>query len=435
MRGTRQPSNCASGHEADAWLRAGGSGHRRRQRTLRGLVRAQSAGGMALVVATAVALAWANGPWQHSYDEVWGRPARLWLVGGAVPDVRAWIDQGLLTVFFLVAGLEIGRERVAGGLRSVRRAALPVLGAAGGMVGTAAVYVLAVHGGPGARGWGVPMATDIAFSLGALAVLGEAVPEGLRLFLLTLAIADDVGSVVVLAVGYATTVHVLPLLGAVAVVLAVAACRRWLAHPAWYALATAGSWVLLALAGIEPPLAGAFVGVLVPMTGRTGAARPPGLRLEARLAPVSAFAVLPLFALANAGVTVRAGLLGSTGALAVFLAVVVARVAGKTLGITGTAVLSARARVGRLPPDTGWAQLVGGSAMAAVGFTVPLLFANVAFGDRPDLLSATKAALVVASVVAFAIGAPVLAAAWRFPRRSASPRAQGHSGAGASPCR
>jgi Na+:H+ antiporter, NhaA family len=242
------------------------------------------------MVAAAVALGWANSPWRDAYTALWATPVTLRLPHMTLEaDLRDWVGDGLMTVFFLVVGLEIKRELVAGKLRTWRRAALPVVAAAGGMAVPALVYAAVNAGGPGAPGWGVPMATDIAFALGVLALLGPRVPAALKVFLRTLAVVDDLGSVAVVALGYG------------------------------------GS-------GVSPALAGVAVGLLVPVGGPTrvaGPGRPRRARLAGRLEdalhPVSAFVVVPLFALANAGVSLEPGVLGEPGAGAVLGGVVAGR--------------------------------------------------------------------------------------------------------------
>ena len=256
-----------------------------------------------LVVAVGVALLWANSPWGSTYATVWGHSLSL---GGTVfadfTTVQSWVNGGLMAVFFFVVGLEIGREHRTGELGHLRTAVVPVVGAAGGMAGAGLVFVVFNHGGVGSSGWGIPMATDIAFALGALALLGRRVPPGLRLLLLTLAVADDVGSVLVLAIFYSARTHPVALIGALLVTLLMVAARQWSGLPAWpVLLGGVAVWVLLAAGGVEPALAGVVAGVLVP-SRRAGRQGNPAGRLERRTAPVSAFVILPLFALANAGI-------------------------------------------------------------------------------------------------------------------------------------
>ena len=362
-----------------------------------------------LVAAVGVALVWANGPWASTYATTWLHPAHGG--GGAfdsLTSVRDWVNGGLMAVFFLVVGLEIGRERRYGDLADARTAVVPVAGALGGMAGAGLVYVAVTHGGPGASGWGIPMATDIAFALGALALLGRRVPSGLRLLLLTLAVADDIGSVVVLAVFYSARTRPVVLLGAVAVIAALVVLRRT-------TRASTGSvlvggvvlWVLLAAGGVEPALAGVVTGLLVPGRPAPGEADP-AERLERQVAPWSAFVVLPLFALANAGITFHTGLLSAPGAAEVFWGVGLARVVGKLAGITLACLVVVRSGLGRLPDGVRWSHVAGGAAVAGIGFTVPLLIAELAFVHQPHLVAAAELGLFAGSALAFATGAVIL---------------------------
>ena len=277
------------------------------------------------------------------------------------------------------------------------------------MAGAALVYAAVVHGGAGARGWGVPMATDIALVAGAAAVLGDRVPAGLRLFLVTLAVADDVGSVAVLAVVSGTHLALVPL--AVAAALAavlVAGRRRW--RSAWpVVLAVVPMWVALARGGVEPSLAGVLAPVCALMPD-SRSARLSGPRLERVLHPVSALLVLPLFALANVGVDIRGPLLAAPGTVGVFAGVVVARMVGKPAGIVLAAFGGARAVRVHRPGRVGFSGLAGGSALAGAGFTVPLLFAAASFAGEPRLFAAARAGLLAGSIGSAALGAAILSA-------------------------
>jgi Na+:H+ antiporter, NhaA family len=412
---------------------------------LREFLREETAGGAALMAATVLALLWANSPWQGAYDALWHTPLDVRLgrfeLGG---DLRQWVNEGLMALFFLVVGLEIKRELVDGELRSWRRAALPVVAAAGGMLLPAAIYAAFNAGGPGAAGWGVPMATDIAFALGVLALLGPRVPSGLKVFLLALAIVDDIGSIVVVAAFYAGEVRAAALLAAAGVVLAVLALRRagvrW--TPAYVALGV-GLWLALVASGVNAALAGAVMGLLAParpllaagslgdLGGQLGERpRPARLRevvrdaretvpvaerLEHDLHPLSAFVVVPLFALANAGVHLEAGVLGGD-ASAVLAGVVAGRVAGKLLGITAASWLAVRLGLASLPGGVGWRQLVGAASVAGVGLTVPLFVAGVAFGPG-EFEAPVKLGLVAATVLSGAAG-------WLLLRLASSPVGQ-----------
>jgi len=383
--------------------------------------RSDVAGGVVLTVAAGLALAWANSPWQHTYAQLWDHTVRLdshQLTG--FTTVREWVNGALMAVFFLVVGLEIARERRDGELADVRTAIVPLVGAAGGMAGAGLVYVLIVHSGPGATGWGIPMATDIAFALGALALLGRRVPPGLRLLLLTLAVADDIGSVLVLALFYSSQTHLPALVGAALVCVAMVVARRQGVHSAWpYLLAGVALWILLAAGGVEPALAGVVVGVLIP--GGPSLDRPgPAGRLEEAIAPISAYVVLPVFAVANAGVSIDSSILHHPGATAVFAGIVVARVVGKLGGITLACLAVVGLGWGRLPEGVRWVHVAGGGAIAGIGFTVPLLIAEKAFSSHLQLVDVATVGLLVGSVAAFVVGAVILTSARKL-RPTADP--------------
>jgi NhaA family Na+:H+ antiporter len=399
----------------------------------------EALGGVVLTVAVVAARAWANLAPHPSYERFWDAQIR-WvpLPGDLLGTVRELVDNGLMTVFFLAVGLEVGRERASGSLRDNRHALLPVVAALGGMIGAALTYVATVAltgGGPAVfRGWGVPMATDVAFTLGAMALLGRRVPSALRVFVLALAVADDVGSVVVLAVVSSSHVRPWPLVGALGGLAAVAMLRR--RSTAWwpYVAAVVTVWLLLAWAGIEPTLAGAFVGMLVPcgVLGHRRRARTDGVgpseRLEAVMNPLSILVVLPVFVLGNAGVVLNQHLFGEPDARSVVFAVVAARLVGKLAGITLAVLLLVRLGFTRLPDGVRWRHLSGAAALCGMGFTVPLLFAATSFAGHPLLVGAAQVGLLTSTAVAFAVGASVLAVAGR---RDGTPNRA--SGAGPHP--
>jgi NhaA family Na+:H+ antiporter len=406
------------------------SGPRRR---FASLLHSDITGSWVLVAAVAAALIWANSRFGASYASLWHHPVH---VGGSVfqdfTTVQSWVNGGLMAIFFFVVGLEIAREWRTGELSDPRTAVVPVAGAIGGMIGAGLVFVAFNHGGPGSHGWGIPMATDIAFALGALALLGSRVPPGLRLLLLTLAVADDIGSVVVLAVFYSSRTNAVALVGALVVTLALVALVRRGGVGAWPVLAGgAVVWVLLAAGGVEPALAGVIAGVLVP-GHLVGSTRNPAERLETSVAPVSAFIVLPLFALANAGIVIRSGVLAPPGAQSVFFGIAVARVLGKLIGITAACALVVRIGLGRLPEGIRWGHVAGGAAVAGIGFTVPLLIAEQAFVGRPSLITASELGLLIGSALAFVVGAVILVAVGRRGEGATGPERSGDGDEGLS---
>jgi NhaA family Na+:H+ antiporter len=355
--------------------------------------RTDRAAGVTLAVATVAALAWANVD-GDGYRQTWASVPSWLEFTGLHLSARDWVNDGLMTLFFVVVGLEIRREMTAGELASWRRAARPVVAAAAGMAVPALVYVVVVHDAPGGHGWGIPMATDVAFSLGALALVGSGVSLRLRVFLMTLAVADDILSIIVLVAVYSADLDVGFVAAGGACLLAMAGGRTVGRVPAVLPVAFgAAAWWLWARGGIEA----AIVGVAVGMVGLAAAApHEAGPRhWERRLIPIVNLIVLPAFAVANAGVDVSRLDLGSATALRVFVAVLVARVVGKPLGIWLVA------RVGHVR------ETLGIGAAASVGFTVPLLIVRAAFGEGTLADSAT-AALLVATALGLIVTGVVL---------------------------
>ena len=369
----------------------------RRQRgetgALRSFLSTEVAGGAALAAAAVIALVWVNAPWSETYGDLWNRDL------GPL-DLRQWINDGLMTVFFLVVALEIKRELTVGELRERRNAALPLVAALGGMVVPAAIY-LAINGARmGARGWGIPMATDIAFSVGVAALVGRILPSSLRVFLLALAIVDDVGAIVVIAVFYSSHVE-LVWLGCVVVVLAVALGlrRAQVTSPLVYVVVGVAVWLALHEAGVHPTLAGVGVGLLVPTTTTEA--------WEARLHPWTGLVVVPVFALANTGVSLSASALGDALTSSVTWGVAIGLVVGKPLGICAFSWLAVRVGAAALPPGATWRQLAGTAALAGIGFTVSLFVTRLAF-DARDLIEQATIGVLAASLLATAVAAALL---------------------------
>jgi Na+:H+ antiporter, NhaA family len=379
-------------------------------------LRDEAAGGIILVAAAVVALVWINAPFGDSYNELW--ETSLTIGGGdfsITEDLRHWINDGLMTIFFFVVGLEIKRELVRGELNDPQTAGLPVVAAIGGMVVPAAIYLAFNAGGDGADGWGIPMATDIAFAVGVLALLRDRAPSGLKLFLLTLAIVDDIGAILVIAIFYSDGIALAWMAGAVAIVLAILLMQRLrVGSPFAYILPAIVLWVCLFESGVHATIAGVALGLLTP-------ARPFGGRttiepLEHRLHPISSFVVVPLFALANAGVVVSVAALGDTLASRIGIGIMAGLIVGKLVGITGASLLALRLGLGRLPAGVRTSQIVGAAALAGIGFTVSLFIADLSFtGARLD---DAKIGILVASLAAGALGALAITVAARSGSRA-----------------
>jgi NhaA family Na+:H+ antiporter len=375
----------------------------------------EAAGGLVLVLAAALALLWANSPWRAGYASLWHTVVAFDVGPIRVrDDLHHAVDDGLMALFFFVVGLEIKRELVAGELRDLRVAALPCLAALGGMAVPALLYLAVNRGGPGTHGWGIPMATDIAFAVGVLALLGPRVPASLRLFLLSLAIVDDLGAILVIAVAYAGALDRAALGIALGGVAAGAVLRRagvrW--APAYVALAVM-TWFALDRSGIHPTLAGVAFALLVPARPGPDGAPSTAERVEQTFHPITSFVVVPLFALGNAGIGIEADVLRHPGAGTVAMGVLIGLVVGKTVGITGASWLAVRCGLAVLPAGSSWRQLVGVATLGGVGLTVSLLISGLAF-DRPELEAAAALAVLTASLAASVIGIAILLPA---PRR------------------
>ncbi len=362
-----------------------------------------------MTVATAAAVLWANLT-ADSYRDFWRRSI-------AVPGLRLsaqeWVNQGLMVAFFIIVGLEIRREIAGGELRSWGHAAVPVGAALGGMAVPAVVYAVVLHGRAGSRGWGIPMATDVAFALGALALVATRASARLRVFLLTLAVADDLASIAVLVCFYSRDVRLWSLVAAVACLGAMAAVHASRAHSSGLlAVLAALAWWALVHAGVEASVVGVAVGLLAPPFAGRGRgdrrAERRGVRSwEHHLEPWVNALVLPVFALANVGVTFAGSRLFSRGALGVFVAVLIARVIGKPLGIAGTAWAMTRGPVSHDRMHLRPRDRVGVGTLAGVGFTVPLLIVHATLPAGP-LVAAATCALLAGSVLGVIGGAIVL---------------------------
>ncbi len=357
--------------------------------------------GIVLAVATVAALVLANTV-TAGYEAFWHRTVTLGVGDVSIEDdLRHWVNGGLMTLFFFVVGLEVKRELVVGDLRDRRAAALPVAGALGGMLVPAAIFVVVNLGGAGVDGWAIPMATDIAFALAVLAIVGSKAPKELKLFLLTLAIVDDIGAIVVIALFYGDGIQPEWLLGAAATVGVIVVLRRaGVAHPAWYLLPGVVLWVCTFESGIHATIAGVILGLLTP-TGQMGG-REVLTALEDGLHPWSSFVVVPIFALANAGVVLDSASIEAAATGAVAWGIVLGLVVGKPVGIMTGVAIAVRLRIGALPAGVRLKHLSGISLIAGIGFTVSLFVADLSFEGA--LLGEAKVAILTASALAAALG-------------------------------
>ncbi|MCA9736237.1 MAG: Na+/H+ antiporter NhaA [Gemmatimonadetes bacterium] len=371
--------------------------------------RTEAASGVVLIACAALALLWANSPWRDAYFAWRELPVAI-SVGGASLEkgLVLWINDALMAVFFFVVGLEIKRELRGGELASLRSAALPLAGALGGALVPAVVYLSLNASGPGRVGWAVPMATDIAFALGVLALVGSRAPLGLKVFLSALAIVDDLLAVLVIAVFYTADVS-LTALGAATLLFAalLVAARAGVRAPAVFLVLGVALWFAVLKSGVHATVAGVLTALAIPHQAASPVGdvpRAPTLleRLEHGLQPWVAFGILPLFALANAGVAVPADPLGAVRD-PVATGIALGLLVGKPVGILLAAALVVRLGWAALPGGVTWRHLHGASWLCAIGFTMALFIAGLAFGPAPELDTA-KLAVLAASTVAGLVG-------------------------------
>ena len=418
-------------------------------------VHSQTSGSVLLFGATVLALVWANSPWSGSYFAIWKLPLNLGRRPLFSMDLHHWIDDGLMVLFFLVVGLEIKREIVKGELSSLRQAALPIMAALGGMIFPALIYFALNRSGAGARGWGIPMATDIGFALGVLALLGKRIPSSLRVFMLALAIVDDVGAILVIAFFYTPQISVsaLALAGVLLALLVVIAIRK--GPISVYVVVGFFFWAAVLSSGVHATIAGVILGLVAPITPKW---RPEELtdnaepllstfrkqivskdklaaeatltqmdqllrgsdslaeRLERSIHPWVSFLILPLFALASAGVALSTAQLKmafwSPIALGIFLGLIV----GKTVGIVAFSFLAVQSKIATMAEGLTWPGIGGVGILAGVGFTVALFISSLSFGDDISIATA-KVAVLAASLAAGTIGYFYLRFALKDPSR------------------
>ena len=383
-------------------------------------LRTEAAGGFALLAAAVVALLWVNVLGDGGYESLWTTNLQIGIGSFSITeDLRHWINDGLMAFFFFVISLEIKREMVRGDLRDPKTAALPVIAAIGGVVVPAGIFLLIAGGGDLGRGWGIPIATDAAFAIGVLALLGERVGIGVKLFLLTIAVVDDVIAIGVIAFAYTSDLSVGWLGLAMAGLAAVVLMRRLgVARVLLYVPFGVFVWVAMLESGVHPTIAGVALALLTPAYPIAG--REVLQELEDGLHPFTSFVVLPFFALANAGVVIGGSSLSDSDGQRVAIAVGLALVFGKLLGIAGATAAALRLRLGELPTGVGLRSVFGVSALAGIGFTVSLFIAPLAYGDAA-LVDAAKLGILAGSIASACIGVAILAPGGRHPSRDSEP--------------
>lgn len=400
----------------------------------------EAASGIILLFCAVAALILANSAWSEVFADVWHTHAMIG-IGAYTLDkpLELWINDGLMSLFFFVVGLEIKRELVAGELREWRKASLPIMGALGGMIVPAAIYLAFQKGEPGERGWGIPMATDIAFVVGLMTVLGPRVPYGLKVMLLSLAIVDDIGAIVVIALFYSSNISISYLaLGGGGFLLTLVMNRAGVRPVSVYVLVGAAIWLAFLKSGIHPTIAGVLLGLLTPANALLSARYLTGFlkethadlavedheldrrqiahelmlvsresvspleRLEHGLHTWVGFVIMPVFALANAGVRIQGGAIFEPVALSVMAGLVL----GKPIGIVLFSWLAVKIGLARLPEGVNWPTMLGGGCLAGIGFTMSLFIGALAF-DGP-LLEAAKFGTLLGSLISAVLGAALL---------------------------
>jgi Na+:H+ antiporter, NhaA family len=405
----------------------------------------EASGGILLLAATVLALVWANSPWEHSYHAIWEKEVTAGFGQTVLTWSRhLWVNDGLMSIFFFLVGLEIKRELLIGELSSFQQAAFPFIAALGGCLLPAALYFAVNHGGPAANAWGIPMATDIAFALGVLTLLGDRVPASLKLFVAALAIADDIIVVLVIAVFYTAHLNFLYLaFGAVGLCISYGANKAGVRNPWVYAFIGIVVWFVVMQSGVHATIAGVMLAFTIPCAGSSGkprfvakmqrlverfdAADPDSVeahsalhameeqcelmesplhRIEHALQPWVSFAIMPLFAFSNAGVHVLGKLLVAARN-PVTLGVALGLIAGKPLGITAFAWAAEKLRLASRPAGVNWTQIFAASWVCGIGFTMSLFIAALVFPEG-EPLDLAKIGTLAASIIAGSIGSLLL---------------------------
>lgn len=381
--------------------------------TFRRFFGSEKAGGLILIFCTALSLALANSPWGESYRAIWH--ANL-----AGSSLEHWINDGLMAIFFLFIGLELERELYNGELSDFRKALLPIVAATGGIAGPALIHFGLNAGTPTQGGMGIPMATDIAFALGVLSLLGNRVPWSLKVFLAALAVMDDLGAIVVIALFYTGKLSVMYLAAAAGVfaVLVVLNRLRVMAL-APYLIGGGLMWFLMQKSGVHATIAGVLLAFAIPFSARRDDGASPSHRVEHFLHRPVAFLILPLFALANTGILIAPDWpadLATSNSLGILGGLVI----GKPLGIMVLSALAVLAGLCRLPDEVRWTQLLGAGCLAGIGFTMSIFIANLAFAGQPETITASKMAILVASSISAILGFTWLQATrrWTTPATS-----------------
>jgi NhaA family Na+:H+ antiporter len=365
------------------------------------LLRDEAISGKFLLAAALVAIVLTNSVWRAPFEEFWQQHFSIGLGNWTISEsFQHWINQGLMAIFFLVISLEIKREIVRGELQSIKAASLPIMAAVGGMAVPIALYLLFNNGHDGFRGWGTPMTTDTAFAIGVLALLGRRVPARLKLFLLTVMVVDDVGAIAVIALFYTEHLQIVPLLWAGGFFAAIL-LLNWvrLLRLTTFVILGICMWYAIESSGVHASIAGVILGLAAPIVSRRGAKGAIAERLEKSIIPLSAFVVVPLFALANAGVAFDMNVFTDSEGVLVGLGVAGGLVLGKLIGIVGASWIMVRLRLTKLPHGVQWPHIIGAGLLGGIGFTLSIFIAELAFEGHSTFITIAKISILAASIV------------------------------------
>lgn len=370
-------------------------------------IRSETAGGVFLLAAVAVAMIWANFLSGNGYFDFWANELTLGIGSLSITeDLQHWINDCLMAIFFFVVGLEIKRELTVGELNDRRKAALPVIAAIGGVLLPALIFLLFNAGGEFTDGWAIPMATDIAFAVAVIALLGSRIPAGVRLLLLTIAIVDDVIAIAVIAIFYTDSISLGWLaFGLAGLGLTVVLRRLGAVSPLWFVPAGILAWLGFFESGVHATIAGVALGLLTP--ARPVGGRPVLENLEHRLHPLTTMVIVPLFALANAGVEFTRDVITDAVASPLFQGILMGLVVGKLLGIAGSTLLSSRLGIARLPSEVTSRHVWGVAALGGIGFTVSLFITGLSFTDH-ETVEIAKIGVFAGSLISAGLGVTIL---------------------------
>lgn len=373
------------------------------------LLKDEAISGKLIILAVILALIATNTALKATYEALWQTDLSIGLGQWSLSlDLRHWVNDGLMAIFFLVVGLELKRELITGELRRFKTAILPFAAALGGMAVPALIYISLNAGGAGFDGWAIPMATDIAIVIGLLALLGKRIPSSIRLFLLTLAIVDDIAAVIVIALFYGTGINVTTLLLVFALVATTVLLKKkkLLTLPGFIVIGVT-LWFLVNASGIHPSIAGALLGLLAPLTVPAKHKKSIAERLERFTIPLSTLIIVPLFAFANAGIVLSFSSLQTESAWPVAAGIILGLVVGKVVGIVGAAWLMVKMGVSALPTNSNWGHIIGVGLLAGIGFTVSIFVTDLSF-DQEQLIAVAKLSIFAASILSGLLGLAVL---------------------------